>query len=177
MQGVYTILGLEERDALTSGGGAILFSSSRKDSAALKSLANIPPEYCLPDINAALATAQFKEMSRNLDRCREIAKAYTQASLRTRHKRFVPLEGTEYNNYAFPLILETGVKDVAAYARKKEIIIENAFEQSPAGTGISNSVLCPVSYSLSLRTVLFPLYPRLRSQDAERVAKLIMTLP
>jgi dTDP-4-amino-4,6-dideoxygalactose transaminase len=175
--GIYTILGLEERDVLTSGGGALLYSSSRKDSAALRTLANIPPEYCLPDINAALAAAQFKETVRNGDRRREIAKAYTQASLRTRHKRFVPLDGTEYNNYAFPLILETGVKDVAAYARKKEIIIENAFEQSLAGAGISDSVLCPVSYSLSLRTILFPLYPRLRSSDAERVSKLIMTLP
>jgi dTDP-4-amino-4,6-dideoxygalactose transaminase len=175
--GVYTILGLEERDALTAGGGALLYSASRKDSAALRSLTNIPPEYCLPDINAALAAAQLKETARSLDRRREIANAYTQASLRTRHKRFVPLDGTEYNNYAFPLVLETGVKDVAAYARKKEIIIENAFEQTLAGAGISDSVLCPVSYSLSLRTVLFPLYPRLSSRDAERVSKLIMTLP
>jgi len=69
------------------------------------------------------------------------------------------------------------MKDVAAYARKKEIIVESAFEQSLAGAGVVDSVLCPVSYSLSLRTVLFPLYPRLRSQEAERVSRLIMTLP
>ena len=87
------------------------------------------------------------------------------------------MDSSEYNNYAFPLVLETGMKDVAAYARKKEIIVENAFEQSLAGLGISDSILCPVSYSLSLRTVLFPLYPRLRSQDVQRVSRLIMTLP
>jgi len=111
-------------------------------------------------------------------RRQEIAKAYTQASLRTKHKRFVPLDGAgEYCNYVFPLVLETGMKDVAAYARKKEIIVESAFEQSLAGAGVIDSVLCPVSYSLSLRTVLFPLYPRLRSQEAERVSRLIMTLP
>jgi len=178
IQGVFAILGLEERDMLTGGGGAILFAMNRKDGQILRAFSNIPPEYCLPDINAALAAAQFREAPRNMARRQEIAKAYTQASLRTKHKRFVPIDGSgEYCNYAFPLVLETGMKDVAAYARKKEIIVESAFEQSLAGAGIIDSVLCPVSYSLSLRTVLFPLYPRLRSQEAERVSKLIMTIP
>jgi len=178
VRGVFAILGLEERDMLTSGGGALLFAMNRKDGSALRGYANIPPEYCLPDINAALATVQFREAARNMERRREIAQAYIQASLRTKHKRFVsPVDGIEYNNYAFPLVLETGMKDVVAYARKKEIIVESAFEQSLAGAGISDSVLCPVSYSLSLRTVLFPLYPRLPSPDAQRVSRLIMTLP
>ena len=174
---VFAILGLEERDMLTSGGGALLFAMNRKDGAALRSYANIPPEYCLPDINAALAAVQFREAARNMERRREIAQSYIQASLRTKHKRFVSLDGVEYNNYAFPLVLETGMKDVSTYARKKEIIVENAFEHSLAGAGISDSALCPVSYSLSLRTALFPLYPRLRSGDAQRVSRLIMTLP
>jgi dTDP-4-amino-4,6-dideoxygalactose transaminase len=178
IHGVFAILGLEERDMLTAGGGAILFAMNRKDGQMLRVFSNRPPEYCLPDINAALAAAQFREAPRNMARRQEIAKAYTQASLRTKHKRFVPLDSAgEYCNYVFPLVLETGMKDVAAYARKKEIIVESAFEQSLAGAGVIDSVLCPVSYSLSLRTVLFPLYPRLRSQEAERVSKLIMTLP
>jgi dTDP-4-amino-4,6-dideoxygalactose transaminase len=177
IHGVFAILGLEERDMLTSGGGALLFAMNRKDGTALRTFSNIPPEYCLPDINAALAVVQFREAAKNMIKRREIAHAYTQASLRTKHKRFISLDGTEYNNYAFPLALETGMKDVAAYARKKEIIVESAFEQSLAGAGISDSVLCPVSHSLSLRTVLFPLYPRLHVQDAQRVSRLIMTLP
>jgi dTDP-4-amino-4,6-dideoxygalactose transaminase len=176
IRGVFAILGLEERDMLTGGGGAILFAMNRRDGQILRAWSNIPPEYCLPDINAALAVVQFREAPRNMARRQEIAKAYTQASLRTKHKRFVQPEG-EYCNYVFPLVLETGMKDVAAYARKKEIIVESAFEQSLAGAGVIDSVLCPVSYSLSLRTVLFPLYPRLRSQEAERVSRLIMTLP
>ncbi|MDR2718630.1 MAG: DegT/DnrJ/EryC1/StrS family aminotransferase [Treponema sp.] len=177
VHGVFAILGLEERDMLTSGGGALLCAMNRKDGSALRGYSNIPPEYCLPDINAALAVVQFREAARNMERRREIAQAYTQASLRTKHKRFVSIDGVEYNHYAFPLVLETGMKDVTAYARKKEIIVESAFEQSLAGAGISDSVLCPASYSLSLRTVLFPLYPRLPSPDAQRVSRLIMTLP
>ena len=175
--GVFAILGLEERDMLTSGGGALLFAMNRRDGSMLRAFSGISPEYCMPDINAALATVQFKEAARNFVRRQEIARAYTQSSLQTRHKRFVPLDGVEYNNYAFSLVLEAGLKEVQSYARKKEIVIENAFGQSLAGSGISDSLLCPAAYSLSLRTVVFPLYPRLRSKDAQLVSKLIMTLP
>ena len=177
LHGAFVILGLEERDILTAGGGALLFSMNRRDGMALRDFASIPYEYCLPDINAAMATVQFRELPRSFLKRDEIARVYTQSSMRARHKRFVPLKEGQYNNYAFPLVLEAGLKDVVAYARKKEIVIESAFEQSIAGAGISAPERCPVSHSLSLRTVLFPLYPRLRSQEVERVSKLIMTIP
>ena len=184
---VFTILGLEEKDMLTSGGGALLFSFNRRDGSVLRSLGDLPPEYGLPDMNAALAVVQFREASKNLIKRREIARLYTQAALRTRHKRFI--QGTlgavsqeeenqgEYNNYAFPLILEKGAKEVKAYARRKEIAVESAFENTLIGSGLVPSEQCPESYSLSLRTVLFPLYPRLRTRDAENIAKLLQTLP
>jgi dTDP-4-amino-4,6-dideoxygalactose transaminase len=128
-------------------------------------------------MNAAMAAAQLRDTRKNLAKRKEIAQAYTQASLRTRHKRFIPREGVEYNNYAFSLILETGVKDVAAYAKKKDIAVETAFSAAPAGLGLVGSGQCPESCSLALRTVLFPLYPRLSSAEIEKVAKLIGTLP
>jgi len=174
--GVFTILGLEERNMLTAGGGVLLYSASRRDAAALRNLGELPLEYGLPDMNAALAIVQFREAEKNLLKRREIAALYTQAIQRTRHKRFIP-HGAEYNNYAFPVVLETGVKDVKAYARKKDIAVENAFDDTPVGCGLVPPEQCPEAYSLSLRTVLFPLYPRLSMADAGKVAKLIMTLP
>jgi dTDP-4-amino-4,6-dideoxygalactose transaminase len=174
--GVFTILGLEERDMLTCGGGALLYACNRRDSAVLRNLEQLPAEYGLPDMNAALAVVQFREAAKNLVKRREIANLYTQSALRTRHKRFVH-SGFEYNNYAFPLILETGVKDVKAYARKKDTAVESAFGNTLAGSGGVLPEQCPEAYSLSLRTVLFPLYPRLKMSDAERIAKIIQTLP
>jgi dTDP-4-amino-4,6-dideoxygalactose transaminase len=165
-------------------------------------------------MNAAMAVIQFREAVRNLEKRREIARGYTQSALRTRHRRFI--QGEEYNNYAFPLVLETGLKDVKSYARKKDIVVESAFEntllgfaltadsgaivfsstgnageggekpESAAGAPADGSGLqagsrfqdlCPEAYSLSLRTVLFPLYPRLSSTEVERISKLIVTLP
>jgi len=199
--GVYTILGLEERDMLTSGGGALLYSASRKnphqgEAADLRSLGDLPPEYGLPDMNAAMAVVQFRESAKNLLKRREIARLYTQSAMRIRHKSFVQYDvmnqkesgklfiedgpemlPVEYNNYAFPLILESGLKDVRAYARRKDIIVENAFENTLIGGGLVTPEQCPEAYSLSLRTVLFPLYPRLGTGDAVKISKLILTLP
>ena len=177
VHGTFTILGLEERDMLTSGGGALLYAMNRRDAPVLRNFGDLPPEFCLPDMNAALAAVQFREAAKNLEKRKEIVQVYTRSSLQTRHKRFIPREDHEYNNYAFPLILETGLKDVKAYAKKKEITVESAFADTPAGAGLVDAGRCPESYYLSLRTVLFPLYPRLRSQEIERVSKLILTLP
>jgi dTDP-4-amino-4,6-dideoxygalactose transaminase len=173
--GIFIILGLEERDMLTSGGGALLFAMNKKDGLLLRNYTGIADEYCLPDINAALAVVQFREVTRNIKKRNEIVRVYVQASLRTRHARFVPLKEGENNYYSFSLVLETGLKDVVAYSKKKEILLENAFEKTIASHGLCDN--CPVSNSLALRTVLFPMYPRLRSVDVERVSRLIMTLP
>jgi dTDP-4-amino-4,6-dideoxygalactose transaminase len=175
--GVLTIVGLEEKDVLTAGGGALLYAISRRDAGALRSWGDLLPEYGLPDMNAAMAVVQFREAGRNLERRKEIAQVYAQASLRTRHKRFVQNDIYEYNNYAFPLILETGMKDVKAYAKRKDIDVDSAFEDTLMGAGLVPQELCPESYSLSLRTALFPLYPRLSGSEVERIAKLIQTLP
>jgi dTDP-4-amino-4,6-dideoxygalactose transaminase len=176
---LFCIVGLEERDMLTSGGGALLFAMNRKGSTALRTFADITNEYCLPDINAALAVVQFKEVMRNIERRRDIAEFFIQASLplaaRTKHKRFIPISENKYSNYSFSLVLETGLKDVVLYAKKKDIEIGNAFDNTIAGAGLCDN--CSVSNSLVLRTIIFPIYPRLRSQDVERISRLIITLP
>ena len=170
---VFSILGLEERDVLTSGGGALLYSFNRRDAALLRNLGDLPSEYGLPDMNAALAVVQFREAAKNQSKRREIAGLYTQSAMRTRHKRFI-YEDSEYNYYAFPLILETGLNDVKTYAKRKEIAVESAFENTLA---VAVSEKCPEAYSLSLRTVLFPIYPMLGLTSAGKVARLIQTLP
>jgi dTDP-4-amino-4,6-dideoxygalactose transaminase len=82
--GTLTILGLEERDVLTAGGGALLYAVNRRDAAVLRNL-NPLPEFCLPDMNAAMAMVQFREGAKNLQKRQEIARAYTQSALQTRH--------------------------------------------------------------------------------------------
>ncbi|MDR2901058.1 MAG: DegT/DnrJ/EryC1/StrS family aminotransferase [Treponema sp.] len=175
--GVFAILGLEERDVLTAGGGALLYAVNRRDASVLRNLGDLPREYGLPDMNAAMAMIQFKEAAKNLEKRKSISAIYVQAALRTRHKQLIQVDEVEYNAYAFPLVLETGMKDVIAYAKKKEIAIENAFDDTLIAAGIVSQSLCPEAYSLSLRTALFPLYPRLSATETAKVSKLIGTLP
>lgn len=175
--GVFSILGLEERDMLTAGGGALLYAANRRDASVLRNFGELPDEYGLPDMNAALAFIQFKEAARNLEKRKSISSVYVQSVLRTRHKQFVQFDEAEYNAYAFPLVLETGMKDVVSYAKRKEIVVENAFDDTLVSSGIVPQTLCPEAYSLSLRTAIFPLYPRLTATETAKVAKLIGTLP
>jgi dTDP-4-amino-4,6-dideoxygalactose transaminase len=175
--GNLVILGLEERDMITAGGGALLYAPARRDASLLRALGELPPEYTLPDLNAAMAAVQFRENGKNLEKRREIAEAYTKASLQTRHRRFTGNGEFEYNNYSFSLIIETGVKDIKAYARRKDIAVEEAFDSTLSGSGVIPAAQCPNASSLALRTLLFPLYPRLGASQAGKVAKLIMTLP
>ncbi|MDR2494632.1 MAG: DegT/DnrJ/EryC1/StrS family aminotransferase [Spirochaetaceae bacterium] len=177
--GALTILGLEEQDMLTAGGGALLFAPRKREGAALRNQGNLPKEYGLPDMNAALAIVQFRESEKNLAKRKEIAQAYIRSSLRTRHKTLVRQDGESYNHYAFPLILATGtgVKEVKAYARQKDIPVENAFGNEDTLVEAAGKAACPEAYALSLRTVRFPLYPRLGASEVEKVAKLIGSLP
>lgn len=175
--GLFTILGMEERDLITAGGGALLFAHGRRDATVLREYSNLPAEYKLADMNAAMAISQFKESERNYQKRREIAQVYTQSALRTRHKRFITAGDSEYNNYTFPLILETGMKDVVSYSEKKEVAVELAFDQTVMGKGLVETANYPSANSLALRTAVFPLYPRLSSTQIAKVAKVIATLP
>jgi len=175
--GHFTILGLEERDVLTAGGGALVYAMGRREGTVLRRYSDLYPEYRLPDLNAALAIVQFREAERNYTIRKEIATVYAQTSLRTRHKTFIQNGESEYNNYTYPIILETGLKDVRAYAAKKEVELASAFEDSVISRRPEMVQSCPVAASLALRTVLVPLYPRLGKTQVLKVAKVLATLP
>ncbi len=175
--GIFTILGLEERDVLTAGGGALLYASGKRESTVLKRYSDLPMEYRLPDINAALATVQFKEAERNFEKRKEIASIYMQSSLRTRHRTLAQVGDAEYNYYAFPLVLDTGAKDARNYSIKKEVLAEMAFEDSAVQKRPMEQQACPVAISLALRTLAFPLYPRLGKTQVAKVARVLATLP
>lgn len=175
--GVLSILGMEERDVLTSGGGALLIANARREGSVLRKYSTLPNEYLLPDLNSALGLVQFKEAERNYQRRKEIASVYAQTLVQTRHRRPIQPGDADYNNYSFPVILESGVKEVFSYATKKDVQLELAFADTIVARQEGMSVQCPNAVSLALRTALFPLYPRLGTDQVARVAKVLATLP
>ncbi len=177
--GVFTICGLEEHDVITAGGGALLMAASRRDWPVLKTIVDaIPSVEMLPDINAALALVQLKEYGRNEQTRKEFLTLFTRAVMAGKNKTFVREADDGSTAWSFPLILNSGFRDVKQYTQKKEIEIQLAFENSIIS--VRQDTLfesCKTAKALYLRTALFPLYPRLHRSQVEKITKVLGTLP
>ena len=179
MYGSYAIFGMEDRDVVTAGGGAVLVAPGRREWIVLKKIAEEGPSTdSLPDMNAALAFIEVKEFKRNEKQRRELYTLYSRAIMSGKHKTFVRAADYGSTVYSFPLVLNSGFKDVKAYAQKKGIEIRQAYENSIiAFRQESLASTCMCANSLLLRCALFPLYPRLGQKDAARIVRILSTLP
>lgn len=177
--GVYTILGLEEKDILTAGGGAVIMAPNRREWIVLKrNVEEAPVTDLLPDINSVLAWVQLKERARNEQIRTEMRELYARPLMQGRHKTFLcPCANATRAVFSFPVLITHGAKDVKQYAARKEIDIADAFEDSAAAKYEELASDCPISRSLVLRCILFPLYPRLGNAQAAKIAKVLATLP
>lgn len=178
MFGVFSILGLEERDILTAGGGAVLIAPNKREAIVLKKMGDEAPRTdILPDINSALGYVQLRESERNISLRKDISAVYLRSLLQGRHKT-INQEGDGVSScYSFPVILSSGYKEVKQYVARKEIEIDLAFRGSVAESLGEALEGCINAKSLLMRCVLFPLYPRLGASNTAKVAKVLATLP
>ena len=176
--GVYSILGLEERDVITAGGGAVLISPGRRDWIVLKRyVEEAPLTDLLADINAALAWVQVKEFARNEKTRKELFAMYQQACFIGRHKMYARENENGSTACSFPLVLSSSYKDVKQYAAKKDIEINLAYENSIIALKDELSETCIHAKSLYLRCVHIPLYPRLTHAESSKIIKVLSSLP
>ena len=176
--GVFSILGLEEKDILTGGGGAVLLAPERRNAIVLKKLYDESPlTDQLPDINASLAFVQLKQMAKNMEQRKEMHESYIRSLMQGKHKTIAQKEDTVNPVYSFPVILNSGVSDVQKYASKKDIDIELAFKNSTVEYLKESQESFINASSLLLRCVLFPLYPRLGAKKSSEIARVLATLP
>lgn len=203
--GVFSILGLEEHDVVTAGGGAVLMAPNRREWIVLKKFVDsMPGTELLPDLNCALGWVQLKEFKHNELLRKKIFGLFQRACMSGRHRMFirgsgavVPAakgvaavpkndgENSEGETYdytstmcCFPLILTTSFKDIKQYAAKKDIEISQAYEDSVMALKQDEiSSECIKAKSLYLRCVLFPLYPRLTHSQVAKIVKVLGTLP
>ena len=176
--GVYSILGLEERDVITAGGGAVLISPGRREWIVLKKYVDEAPlTDLLPDINAALAWVQVKEFDRKKKTRKELFAMYQQACFIGRHKMYARENENGSTACSFPLVLSSSYKDVKQYAAKKDIEINLAYENSIIALKDELSETCIHAKSLYLRCVHIPLYPRLTHAESSKIIKVLSSLP
>lgn len=178
--GTFAILGLEERDVITAGGGAVIMAPNRREWIVLKRVTDEAPiTDLLPDLNSALAWVQLKEFAKNENARKELFLSYQQSCMRSgRHKLFVRDMDAGSTACNFPVVLSSNFSDVQKYCSRKEIEIKPAFDRSVIALRDEElSGSCIHAKSLFLRTALFPLYPRLTHAQAAKIVKVLGTLP
>ena len=176
--GRFTVLNMDEDGLITTGGGAAVLAGSRKDSLKLSQLAeSFHSTVFLPDMNASLGIVQLKSLGEYLELRTEIADIFSKSLMRTRHKKLIQKIEAVNVNYSFPVILETGIHEIAAYARKKNILTESAFSGSIAAYSEDVQSRCPNAKALLLRCVNFPLYPMLGKSNISDIARVLSSLP
>ncbi len=177
--GVFSIMGLEEFDCVTGGGGAVLLAPGRREWIVLKNFTSQAPETdILPDMNSALAWIQLKEFSRNEAIRKSLFAVYQRALMSGKNKTYVRDADEGSTVWSFPVVLAGSFKDAKHYASRKEIEIRPAYEKSVISLLEDEDQSKYVhAKSLYLRCVLFPLYPRLGSESATKITKVLGTLP
>ncbi len=173
-----SFIGLEHRSVITAGGGGLLYSHGKREAVVIKNLGeSIPHEVRMTDYNAALGFAQLREMERGVEKRREIRLLYNQSLAGKRHRGFIQGVEAEAGCWAFPVVIESSAKDAIVYAKKKDIEIEFAFADSCSVAGLVPSGACPMARSLAMRTLIFPLHQRIGSSGAQKISRVLATLP
>ena len=179
MCGLFSIFGMEDNDTVTSGGGAVLVAPRRRDWIVLKKHTDSAPETdILPDMNSALGLIQLKEFKRNEDIRKSLFEIFQKALATGKNKTFLRDSGENTTVWSFPVVLGGSFKEAKQYASRKEIEIRSAYEKSVISLLEDDEKTNYLhAKSLMLRCVLFPLYPRLGSESATKIAKVLGTLP
>lgn len=176
--GVFTIMGLEERDVITGGGGAVLMAPGRREWIVLKKFVDEAPKTdLLPDINCALSWVQVREYNRNEKTRKEVFNMFSHSCMIGRHKMFARDMDEGSTMSSFSLVLNSSFKDVKQYTAKKDIEIQLAFSDSVIACYDELSQKCIKAKSLLLRCVHFPLYPRLTHAEISKIVKVLGSLP
>jgi dTDP-4-amino-4,6-dideoxygalactose transaminase len=137
----------------------------------------LPKELALTDYNAALGIAQLRDLPSSLAKRRELEEKFQMELSRTKHRTFKQEGAGGSGCFAFPVVLESGMKDVIIHAKRNGIEAAPAFEQSIiSGEGFPEGE-CPGARSLAMRCVLFPLHEKMSAKDATIMAKVLATLP
>jgi perosamine synthetase len=173
------VMSLNPGGLITAGCGGVVFSRDRRHGRALKDLA--AGEYAdqlLPDMNAALGVSQVRELPRFLDKRRQIESVFREALLRSPHG---PLFGEgERVDFAFPVLVKHGRREVRQYAAKRGVETEPAFKDAVVairgGSGAAAGHF-PNAETLLWRCLLFPLYPSLARKDVQLICRVLSTLP
>lgn len=172
------VLNLEAEGIITAGGGAVVMTAVKKTASVMsKIIKEVPDTSLITDISASLGIIQFNQLNSFLEKRSAVKEVFSVSLSKGRHKSFYSSEDLVQIPFSFPVLLEGHVQEVHRYARKKNITIKTAFENSSFVKFQIEDFPCPKAGSISRRTVLFPLYPSLSRKNIEIISRVLSTLP
>jgi dTDP-4-amino-4,6-dideoxygalactose transaminase len=127
--GEVAVVSLEPEAILTAAGGGLVAAASK---AAARRVSTLPlSTYArLADLNSALALAQLREIEIFVAGRKQIAQVYHRALQGSRHRAVLQAGEGENVYSAFPVMLESGMREARRYARRKGVEAAAAFEGS-----------------------------------------------
>ena len=191
VSGTVVVVALGGNGPLAAGGGALVLARSRKDQRLLAAAARDHGWAELPDVNAALALTQWQDRVSGHRRCTDLSALFRDAVARCRHRT---LAAEAPAGPLFPVLVADGMRDVRRYAARHRIETGFAYDgcaltrisasatDGAAAADAGDPAVTPVdrlggAQELARRGLLFPLYPTLSDGAANRVAKVLATLP
>jgi len=176
--GNLVVASLDEQNIITAGCGGVVLARKKTDVQQLKRLVEQTVQHSLlSDLNASVALAQLHELNNFIETRREIGHIYTEALMRSRHTTLHQTEEGKAVPFSFPVLVDTGVKEVRQFAKKKGIMTGSAYNETiiTMDDVIYNSF--PQAKNLLLKCLLFPLYPMLGRSNIALIAKVLAALP
>jgi dTDP-4-amino-4,6-dideoxygalactose transaminase len=176
--GQLVMLRMEESDIVTAGGGTVVCASGRSWSKALKDAAErVDATAVMSDLNAVLGSVQLKELEYFFERRQELYSYLLDSLRKSRHGSPIQKGEAEPIPYAFPVYVDGSLKETQGYARKKGVETRQAFDDCALTVLDTEDGWDGEARKIAMRTLLFPLYPRLSKKEVETIGKVIATLP
>ncbi|MCL2295204.1 MAG: DegT/DnrJ/EryC1/StrS family aminotransferase [Spirochaetes bacterium] len=174
--GDYIIMNMDPDKIVTAGTGTFVAVKSKKNRELFRNrVLEYEKDIFLPDLNAALAMHQVNNLEKIINARNDLAVIYSQAVMKTKNKTFAQTNNSCNAFTAFPVIAEGSTKEIKKYALKKGVEVLDAFSDSIISK--ANIEECPEAKALNMRCLIFPLYPNIGKNNAEKIVKIISTLP
>lgn len=188
--GEWSVISLEDECPLQAGGGALLLRNGGTDGELAEIKRTLMKFDFLPDINAALALATLKEFRRNEKRRKAIYRKYAASLSGSKNlllkgnalfSNAAEEDGEDEKDYFtachFPVLLHSPFNEIRAFSESHGVETRPAYNFSCIALHKELYPDFPVAASLSLRTALFPLHPRLNEEAVETVSRVLRSLP
>ena len=172
------LMRLEPHDIITTGGGAALLFRKKESLAALAEItAEFDDTILLPDMNAALGTAQIREFDKTFELREEIYQLFIASLQKGKHGFLSTPTDERIIRSSLPVLIKGNRQEIQKYAQKKNVETSLAFKGCCLEEELGDMIVCPVAETLILNCLLFPLYPSLGKSNCESIARILATLP